>query len=585
MDTTACPRFVGRVVSHLESTARSPVWLRERLRRAGLRPIHPIVDVTNYVMLELGQPLHAYRLDKLSGPIEVRFARQGERLTLLDASDIKLDDATLVIADQSGPIGLAGIMGGLSTAVDAATADIFLESAFFAPEALQGRARRYGLHTDASIRFERGVDPTGQERAIERASALLLEIAGGRPGPIVIAEDESALPQREPIRLREQRVKSVLGVVVDARETQRLLELLGMQVEAVQDGWQVTAPSYRFDIAIEEDLIEELGRMIGYDLIPTQPGSSAVHLGQAPEAMISVDALSDLLAARGYNEVVSYGFTEAEAQARIAGTADAVHLANPISQDLNVLRNSLWPGLLRSARLNQSHQVDRCRLFEAGTVFQVDGDGVAESQHLAALITGTRHPASWENANSAADFFDLKGDLESLLSSWRDASVFRFLAEVHPALNPSRSAAIYQGDRSVGWIGELHPRLQSEYDLRQPVVLFAVDLSAMQESTVPKFAEYSKYPSVRRDLAVVVDESVNAADLTKLISDVLGESLKRHEIFDLYRGQGVDTGRKSIGIGLILQGASRTLTDEETDGMIQQVVRHLEHELGARIRN
>jgi phenylalanyl-tRNA synthetase beta chain len=585
IDTAACPRFAGRVITDIGIDRRSPDWLRERLRRAGLRPIHPVVDVTNYVMLELGQPLHAYRLDKLRGPIQVRLAIEGEALTLLDQSTLKLDADTLVIADRSGAIGLAGIMGGAATAVDADTDAIFLESAFFSPTAIQGRARRYGIHTDAATRFERGVDPSGQERAVERASALLVAIAGGEPGPIVIAEDESTLPQRAAVLLRPDRIASLLGADLSGDRIRELLGRLGMEIEDADGGWHVTPPSYRFDIAIEEDLIEEVGRMIGYDNIPTSPGQATVHLGRDSESRIDLERLRDFLVARGYAEQISYGFTESAAQARITGADNAVRLANPISRELDVMRTTLWPGMLRTARLNWSRQLARYRLFEAGTVFQADGDGVAESTCIAGLVTGSRQPVSWEGVSPDVDFFDLKADVEGLLSHFREAEAFIMKPESHPALNPSRTAAIYQQEKRIGWLGELHPALLAGFDLKQTVVLFEIELTSIAEPSLPKFKPFSRFPSSRRDLAVVVDESVTVADLTKHVADVLGDSLRRYEVFDLYRGKGVDVGRKSVGIGLILQGASRTLNDEETDVMIQQVVRRLEQELGAIIRN
>jgi phenylalanyl-tRNA synthetase beta chain len=585
VDTAACPRFAGRVIGGISPDARTPDWLRERLRRAGFRPIHPVVDVTNYVMLEVGQPLHAYRLDRLAGPIEVRFARPAETLRLLDDSELTLDGETLVIADRSGAIGLAGIMGGASTAVDAGTGDIFLESAFFAPRALQGRARRYGLHTDASVRFERGVDPSGQERAIERATALLLDIAGGTAGPVVLAEDAAAVPERRPVALRAERVRARLGMDIPDEDIVSVLERLGMQVERADHGWQVTPPSFRFDIAIEEDLIEEIGRTIGYDRIPVVPGQSAVRLGTAPEARVTIDELSDLLAARGFAEIVSFAFAEAGAQEKIDGGQAAPALANPISRDLNVMRTSLWPGLLRAARLNFSRQLVRCRLFEAGTVFAARDDGrVAESTRIAGLVSGPRAPVHFEGASPMADFYDLKGDVEALLSLWRLDDRLRFVSDRHPALSPSRSAAILVGDQAVGWIGELHPGLAADYDLREFAVLFEIDLSSMPAARVPVFAAYSRFPSMRRDLAVVVAEKLSVADLTKHVTEALGDALSELEVFDVYRGKGVDTGRKSIGIGLILQDASRTLTDDETDDMIRKVVRRLEHELGATIR-
>ena len=584
IDTAACPRFAGRVIEGLAAGSRSPDWLRERLRRAGLRPIHPVVDVTNYVMLELGQPLHAYRLDRLAGHIEVRLANTREPLTLLDGTRLELDTDVLVIADESGAIGLAGIMGGQSTAVDASTDTIFLESAFFAAKAIQGRARRYGLHTDASVRFERGVDPTGQERAVERATELLLAIAGGRAGPVVLAEDESTVPARPSVRLEAARIEAALGIAIGREEAEALLTQLGMQIEADATGWTVTPPSYRFDIAIEADLIEELGRMIGYDRIPVTPGTAAVALGRAPETRVDDDRLADLLVARGYAEVISYGFTEEAAQARLTGSAAAIRLANPISQELGVMRQTLWPGLLSAARLNRNHQIERCRIFELGTVFGGEPDAVVETKRIAGLVMGSRLPAHWDGTSPAADFFDVKADVDALLAGFREPAAFTYRQESAAALNPARAAAICRGAERIGWLGELHPKLMREYEFRDCPILFEIDLTIAGPARLPKFAEYSRYPSVRRDLAVVVDEKVSVGELTELVAGVLGGTLRRHEIFDLYRGKGVDTGRKSVGIGLILQDAYRTLTDKDIDDMIEQVVRRLEHELGATIR-
>jgi len=584
-DTGACPRFAGRVIRGLATNARSPDWLRERLRRAGLRAIHPVVDVTNYVMLEFGQPLHAYRLDRLAGGISVRLARAGEKLTLLDETEVSLTESTLVITDQSGPIGLAGIMGGLSTAVDAGTDAIFLESAFFAPAAMQGRARHYGLHTDASIRFERGVDPSGQERAVERATSLLLEIAGGEAGPLVLAEDETQVPSRPTIRLRGARIRQVLGIELGQEQIEQALSRLGMQIEPEVNGWQVTAPSYRFDIAIEEDLIEELARMVGYDRIPVTPGTSQVKLARLSESDVSADTVSDLLAARGYREVVSFSFAERSEQARITGRDDAIALANPISRELDVLRRSLWPGLLRTAVLNQSHQIDRCRLFEVGTVFSAGEDSAHESTCVAGLLTGPVQGAHWEGATADADFFDLKADVDAVLALWLKRTGFRYEAATHPALNPGRSAAIYREDARIGWLGELHPQLQQHYEFRHPVILFELDLAAAGKATIPKYQPFTKFPFVRRDLAVVVDERISVAQLTEHVAASLGTALRQCEVFDIYRGPGVDSGRKSVGMGLILQDASRTLNDQETDDMMRRVMRHLEQELEATIRS
>jgi phenylalanyl-tRNA synthetase beta chain len=435
------------------------------------------------------------------------------------------------------------------------------------------------------VRFERGVDPSGQERAIERATQLLLDISGAQAGPLIVAEDPAAVPTREPVRLRPSHVDGRLGTAVPKARVEQILGWLGMAVESSGQDWLVTPPSYRFDISIEADLVEEIGRMVGYDRIPVVPGTSALRLGQSAEKDVSIDTLADLLVARGYVEVISYGFTKGDDQARILGRETAVRLANPISKDLDVLRGSLWPGLMRSARLNHSHQTARCRLFEAGTVFLDDAGELHERTCIAGLVTGLRHPVHWDGTSIASDFFDLKGDVEALLSLWRCGSELFYRPEQIPTFKPSRSAAIYRGESRVGWLGELHPALQSTYDFKNPVVLFELDLASMGRVTLPKYASFSRYPTVRRDLAVVVDEATPVADLTKHVSHTLGDALQRQEIFDVYRGVGVDSGRKSVGIGLILQDASRTLTDQETDVMIAEVVRRLEQEFGATIRS
>jgi phenylalanyl-tRNA synthetase beta chain len=435
------------------------------------------------------------------------------------------------------------------------------------------------------VRFERGVDPGGQERALERATGLLQAICGGIAGPILVAEDAGQIPTPVPVLLRPERVAARLGIDLPNETIEGLLARLGMKVEVRSGDWRITPPSYRFDISLEEDLIEEIGRLHGYDRIPALPGRSDLRPGRAPESSVPADRMSDLLAARGYSEVICYGFTSSVAQTSVLGNDGGIRLANPLTQELDALRSSLWPGLLRTARLNFSHQALRCRLFEIGTVFATDGTLVAESTHIAGLVSGSRFPMHWEGAGSAADFFDLKGDVDALLALWRQSDAVRYAAATHPSLNPARSATILLQDRVVGWIGELHPRLQTEYDLKEPVVLFAIDLSSAGDARMPWFKAFSRLPSVRRDLAVIVDESLAAADLTKVIAAVLGDTLLHQEIFDIYRGKGVDSGRKSVGIGLILQDASRTLTDKEADDMIQLVVRRLEHEHGAKIRS
>jgi len=579
-----CPRFAGRIIRRLETGRRSPDWMRERLRRAGLRSIHPVVDVTNYVMLELGQPLHAYNLTKLVDGIVVRSAHKNERLTLLDRKDLELDENALVIADGSGAIGLAGIMGGASTAVESDTADVFLESAFFSPDAILGRARQFGLHTDASLRFERGVDPTKQERALERATMLLQSIAGGEAGPLLVVESKKALPRRKPVELAGSRLESVLGIELQAAEVERLLSSLGMKVESTGDAWNIVPPSFRFDITIEEDLIEEVGRMVGYDNIPITPGSGSVHLGTATEHRVEQDAISDRLIARGYSEVITYSFVDESLDQSIHPGVAPVRLANPISADMNVMRRSLWPGLLLAAQQNMSRQQPRARLFEIGVQFAIDQENISETNVLAGLATGRQWPEHWDLKDRDVDYHDVKSDVEAILSLTDRFKEFEFHAAAHPALNPGRSARIFKRTEPIGWLGSLHPKIQRQFDLKSTAILFAIKLDAAFEASVPNFQHYSKFPSVRRDLAVIVDEDISVQVLLDHVRAAAGALLNSVAVFDVYRGKGIDSSRKSIGIGLILQDASRTLVDGDADHIVESVTRRLEHELGATIR-
>ncbi|HVJ30315.1 MAG TPA: phenylalanine--tRNA ligase subunit beta [Gammaproteobacteria bacterium] len=580
----ACPRFAGRVLRGLARDARTPLWMRERLRRAGVRPLQPIVDVTNYVMLELGQPMHAYDLAKLDGRIEARLAQAGEKLTLLDGREVALADDMLVIADARGAVGLAGVMGGKSSAVSETTDSVFLESAFFAPAAIAGRARRLGLHTDASLRFERGVDPAGQVRAIERATELLLAICGGEAGPVSDVTHRAGLPKRPPVTLRRERLHAVLGVEVPAKRVATILDRLEMKTKSMAAGWRVTPPPFRFDIAIEEDLIEEVGRMFGYDAIPSTPGEVVEQLGVATEHTVDADEIADLLAARGYAETITYSFIDPALDALVKPGSPPVELANPIASDMAVLRQSLWPGLISAARLNVTHQRQRLRLFELGPQFAAAERGVAQTAVVAGLALGTRAAEHWDGASPEVDYFDVKGDVEAVLRLTGAGAEFRFEAATHPALSPGRTARIVRGDRTVGWIGALHPELAKRIDRKRNAVVFALQLDALTPAIVPAFAGYSRFPSIRRDLAIVVAEDVSAEALTKAARAAAGDILQQVIVFDVYRGEGVDSRRKSIGLGLILQDASRTLTDEDADQKMRSVMQKLERELGATIR-
>ncbi len=579
-----CPRFVGRLIRGISITAISPVWLAERLRRAGLRAIHPVVDVTNYVMLELGQPLHSYDERKLDTGIVVRLARKREKLKLLDDREISLDPDVMVIADSSGAIGLAGIMGGNSTAVDAQTQDIFLEAAYFSPPAMAGRARRLGLQTDAATRFERGVDPENQARAIERATALLVEIVGGEPGPIVETKLSDHLAANEPILLRHDRLQAILGLDVDTESVEHILKILAMDVTQHKGGWRVTPPGFRFDLRVEEDLFEEVARMIGYDNIPVTPELSAGHLGTATESRVTEDRLADLLAARGYSEIISYSFVDEELENAInPGTAMA-KLANPISKDLSVMRRSLWPGLLKTATQNLSRQQNRMRLFEMGAQFSVVANKIVETHVLAGLVAGSRWPEHWDFDATAADFFDVKADIEAIFQLTGRLDELQFSPAEHPALRPGQTARLRLAGEHIGWLGALHPVLEHRLELRTNVILFALRLEETLQSALPNFRAYSKFPSVRRDIAVVVDENISVDRIIESVRENAGDMLQNVMIFDVYRGKGIDSSLKSVALGLILQDTSRTLTDADADHTVSSVTEHLGRALGATIR-
>ena len=575
-----CPRYLGRVIRDLDPGAETPLWMRERLRRSGLRSLGALVDVTNYVMLELGQPMHAFDLERLSGGIQVRRARSGEELELLDGQQIRLRQESLVIADGSGPVALAGIMGGAATAVGPGSRHILLESAFFTPEALAGQARGYGLHTDSSQRFERGVDPGLQAEAMERATALLLEIAGGDPGPVVDVTDADRLPTAPAIRLRRTRISRVLGSAIPDGEVREILTRLGMEVQSLDEGWRVTPPGYRFDIAIEADLIEELARIHGYGELPGIRPVAALAMRARRESRRPLQQLRCALVQRDYQEAITYSFVDPGIQRMLDPEREAVALANPISSDMAVMRTTLWAGLLPALAYNLNRQQGRVRLFETGLRFIRSGGEVQQEQMLAGVACGASLPEQWGGERRDVDLFDLKGDVEALAGGLQ----LRFQAREHPALHPGQSAAIQLRGEAVGWLGVLHPALQRRLDLSRRVVLFELRLVPLLEHPVPGFREISRYPAIRRDLAIVVDEEVPAAEVLDCIRNIGSELLQEIRLFDTYQGKGVDSGRKSLALGLTLQHYSRTLEDEEVDSLIQRVVDAVARNLGGTLR-
>lgn len=579
----ACPRFVGRVIRGLRPDARTPAWMREKLRRAGLRPIHPVVDVTNIVMLELGQPMHGFDLATLRDGIVVRLAEPDERIVLLDGREVALDPDMLVIADHGGPRAVAGIMGGEDSGVSAETRDIFFEVAFFAPLAVAGRARRLGLHTDASLRFERGVDPEHQRRAIERATALLLEIAGGEAGPVIERVAPEYLPERIPVPLRRERLALLLGCAVPDEEVERILGGLGMTVERSEAGWSATPPSHRFDINIEVDLVEEIARIYGYNQLPEARGAGAAVLGEAPEGRVPASRVADTLVARGYQEVVTYSFVDPELQASLFPESQSLPLANPISSELSRMRVSLWPGLVQALERNLSRRQARVKIFEQGLRFLIEDNELKQFNTVAGLLAGRRWPEQWGASDEPFDFHDAKRDVEVLLGM--TGAEFRFEPLEDPALHPGQAARILRDGRAVGWMGALHPRLIRALDLEQPPLLWELDEELSFAAELPEFMEISRFPAIRRDVAVLVAKDIPVQAMVDSIRAAGGALLTECVIFDVYLGERIDSRLKSVAFGLILQESSRTLTDDEADRVVGEVVARLEFEFGARIRD
>ncbi|GAA5077327.1 phenylalanine--tRNA ligase subunit beta [Lysobacter panacisoli] len=586
------PRFVGRVIDGVDANVSTPVWMAERLRRSGVRPISFLVDVTQYVMLELGQPMHAFDKDALEGAVVVRPAREGEEIKLLDGRTVALDPEFLVVSDSRGgkaarAVALGGIMGGFDTRVTDVTRNVFLEAAHWVPSAIIGRSRKLGLHTDAGHRFERGVDPELPRIAVEYASRLIVDIAGGVPGPMIEAVHTEHLQPAQPIVLRRARLARVLGLQVADTEVERILRALGLSVETLADGWRVVPPSRRFDLAIEEDLIEEIARIHGYNAIPTTLPAGAARLVSPSETRIDEATARRHLASRDYLEAINYAFVEADLLAKWGLTVDAVPLANPLSAELGVMRTGLLPGLVAALARNAVRQQSRVRLFELGNVFASATPGVGdgaprETQRIAAVACGDAQAEQWAGASRAVGFHDLKGDLESLAALAGATLEFR---TSQPAwAHPGRSADVYRDGVKLGWIGQLHPRLQRALELDVDVIAFELDLEPLFSRAVPKAGALSKFPSVRRDLAFVVPEDVEWGALAQSVKHAAGPSLRDLVLFDRYQGKGVEPGFKSLAMGLILQDESRTLTDRDVDSTVASVTTALQQEYGAAIR-
>jgi phenylalanyl-tRNA synthetase beta chain len=586
-----CGRFSGRIIRNVNARADSPEWMKQRLERAGQRSISALVDVTNYVMLELGRPLHVYDLDKLTDGIDVRFGRKGEKLKLLNEQTVELDESVLAITDASGPIGLAGIMGGDSTKADLDTRNVFLEAAFFFPDAIAGRARRFNFTSDASHRFERGVDFDNNIEGIERATALILEICGGEPGPTV--DSVAKLPQRHPVKMRVSRARKIIGVQIAADEMADIFARLGFKSRRDGSGadefFVVTPPSYRFDIEIEEDLIEEVARMHGFERIPANPPVAVANMLALPEQRRSLHDLRSSMAAAGYQEVISYSFVEEGWERDFAGNAQPIRLLNPIASQLAVMRSTLIGGLVANVRYNLNRKLDRVRIFEVGRAFSreasvLDGDldvaGIRQPMRIAAAAFGTADEEQWGVAARNVDFFDIKHDVEVLLAPVQ----VRVEPSPHPALHPGRSARVLLNGSEIGWLGELHPRWQRKYELPAPLILFEMDAEPLLARRLPQYREVSKFPPVYRDLAVIVDEKTPVQSILDGLMRSKGPIVDAVSVFDLYRGKGIENGKKGLAFRVLLQDTQKTLTDAEVDEALMGLRRVLEQEYGAKLR-
>lgn len=580
----AAPNYLTRTIKNINTGAVTPIWMAERLRRAGLRLLHPVVDVINYVMLELGQPMHAFDHAKIDNAIHVRMAKSGESITLLDEQTVTLTADDLVIADKNQPIALAGVMGGLDSAVSSETTDIVLESAFFDPVTITRTARRYGLHTDSSHRFERGVDSGLQERALERATKLLHDIVGGEVGPIEMQTNTESMPKLPTVTLRRTRIARLLGITISDSDVERMLSDLGMTLMTSDEGWQVAPPSARFDIHQECDLIEEIARIYGYGNLPTQQMTSKLRFVQPSMRQERLATLRQLLVSRGYHEVITYNFIAQDKQSDIDPTITPITLKNPLSPELAVMRTSLWPGLLQNVVDNRRRQISRVRTFEVGACYQSHKKAVNERIFLSGVVSGQLYPEQWGVAGQAVDLFDVKSDVEAMISMLGLSGRIEFRRELHEALHPGKSARIYMDNKACGWLGDIHPRLAKKLGLESQTIIFEIDLYILNNEIEYNYNVVSKMPSMRRDIAIVVDTQILAGDITKKITESASKLLKKVQIFDIYSGEGVDLGRKSIALGLTFQLENQTLTDEQVDKATNELVAVLQTAFNATLR-
>lgn len=580
----ACPRYLGRVIKNINLNSESPLWMKEKLRRSGLRSIDSVVDVTNYVLMELGQPMHAFDLAKLEGHIDVRFAKPNEKLQLLDGKEVELTPDTLLITDANKAVAMAGIMGGMATAVSDQTQHVFLECAFFAQLVVAGKARSYGMHTDASHRYERGVDYQLQRTAMQRATQLLLDICGGEAGPIT--EAIGNLPEPIVVSLKHSSISSLLGIQIDQKEVRDILGRLGFGL-AGDDGevLSVTVPSYRFDVSIEADLIEELARIYGYNNLPQTGGLGNQSLSSKPESHIEIGQIRQQLVALGYQEVITYSFIEPSLADTLFPDQPGVRLQNPISADMAVMRSSILPGLISTLKYNENRQVERIRIFESGLVFQQNGQEIKQTAMLAGLVSGNKMPINWNNNKELTDFYDLKGDVELLLALGLEPDKYSFVSAEYACFHSGQCARIEREGAIVGHIGALHPAMQRKMGITGNCYLFELELAPLQERRLPAASALSKFPEVSRDLAVLIDSDCSSADILSNVRGNAGEYLSELRIFDVYQGDAVAKGKKSIALGLTWQHPSRTLSEDDINTIISKCVNGLQDKFNANLRN
>ena len=579
-----CPRFSAQAIVNINNESTTPIWMTEKLRKSGIRSINPVVDVTNFVMIELGQPLHAYDLSKINGTIIPRFANEDEQLVLLDETKVELKKNTIVITDDSGPIGMAGIMGGLATAVSSKTSSVLFEAAYWPPKFMAGVARRYGMHTDASLRFERGVDPEIQKIAINRACQLLLLICGGDAGKITDIKNEGHLPKRSTIKLTARRLERILGHEIHYQEVSEILKRLHLKIRENKDSWVVEVPSYRFDLEIEDDLIEEIARIYGFDKIPEHTEVSSRSLSPLDSGLANIEKIANHLCSKEYQEVITYSFIDDSVNTLITGKQSKLRLSNPLSSEMSTMRGSIWPGLLNAASRNIARQIDRVRLFEIGKVFEETNHSHNEIEQVAGLITGPSRSKHWSKKSKNVDFFDIKGDLESLLMISSNEMEYEFVPDDNIALQQGQSAKLLLNGKQIGSVGKLHPTLGKRFSIKRDVYLFKLEIVKAFPSILLNVKPISKYPLIRRDISVIVEKDIKASDIIKSIKLIELEIIQSVKVFDIFEGNNIEEGLKSIALGLILQEKSRTLTDQVADDIISKVIISLEKKFSAKLR-